>query len=158
MVGMDGYLRNLTDADLMDFSLPSWLEIWDLLRSAELIQLTHVDSWVEKHWEALNILNPLVQPYTRGKHAKKKWKCHTVSQWFHPPSPTASLQGRTTQFQNGEELAFLDAWLMAIHGMTQKLHKEPWPLHWSHHRCILRTSLAMTRFHSRQSKQVERWE
>jgi hypothetical protein len=24
---MDGYLRNLTDADLMDFSLPSWLEI-----------------------------------------------------------------------------------------------------------------------------------
>ena len=72
--------------------------------------------------------------YTR-KASKKKWKCHTVSQWFHPPS-TASLQGRTTQFQNGEELAFLDAWLMAIHGMTQKLHKEPWPLHWSHHRCV----------------------
>ena len=87
MVGMDGYLRNLTDADLMDFSLPSWLEIWDLLRSAELIQLTHVDSWVEKHWEALNILNPLVQPYTRGKHAKKNESVIQFHNGFtlHPP-------------------------------------------------------------------------
>ena len=89
------------------------------------MQLMSTRQWVEKHSEGRNSLG---QTYARGKQAKKNEKMK-VSYSFTTVSPsitTTSLQGRTTQFQNGEELAFLDAWLMAIHRIPQKLHKEPW--------------------------------